>query len=164
MFDKTGVASAEMVESRLPDQERREKGPYAVFECFQEIPCNPCSTSCKFGAVRPFADINHVPTVEHDKCTGCSMCVSRCPGLAIFIINEVYNDKEATIGSPYELTPLPEPGQEVDALDREGNTVGKATVLKVQSGKTQNKTNVVTVIVPKEQVHVVRNIGMEEDA
>ena len=40
------------VQGILPSEERRQKGPYALFECFQNIPCNPCYTACKFNAVR----------------------------------------------------------------------------------------------------------------
>ena len=161
MFDKTGVATPEMVEKVLPSIERRQKGPYAVFECFQQIPCNPCSTACAFGAVAAFEDINHIPSVDHESCTGCGRCVSRCPGLAIFIVDETYSDMEATIKIPYELVPLPAEGQVVDAIDRAGEVVGKARVIKVQNSKALNKTNVITIAVPKEQAQIVRHIGLE---
>jgi len=160
MFNKTGVASLEMIKETLPSEERRKKGPYAVFECFQEIPCNPCYTSCKVGAVAEFKDINDIPQVDADKCTGCGICVSNCPGLAIFVIDETYSDEEAAIKIPYELLPLPEVDQVVDALDREGKIIGKARVLKVQNSKALNKTNAVTIAVPKDQSLLVRHIGL----
>ena len=31
---------------KLPSKERYEKGPVAVIECVQEIPCNPCEAAC----------------------------------------------------------------------------------------------------------------------
>lgn len=160
MFDKTGVATPEMLKRIVPGEERRNKGPYAVFECFQEIPCNPCQTSCKVGAVAAFEDINNIPRVYLEKCTGCGICASNCPGLAIFIIDETYSENEATIKIPYELVPLPKAGQIVDALDREGKVIGKAQVLKVQSSKALNKTNTVTIAVPKDQAMLVRHIGL----
>ena len=151
-----------MVEKVLPSPERRRKGPYAVFECFQQIPCNPCSTACAFGAVAAFEDINHTPSVNHENCTGCGRCVSRCPGLAIFIIDETYSETEAAIRIPYELAPLPREGQIVNALNRAGEVVGTARVLKVQNSKALNKTNVITIAVPMEQAQVVRNIIWED--
>lgn len=160
MFDKTGVASPEMLKGIIPGEERRKKGSYAVFECFQEIPCNPCQTSCKVGAVAVFQDINNIPQVNFEKCTGCGICVSNCPGLAIFVIDETYSENEATIKIPYELVPLPKVGQAVDALDREGKVIGKAQVLKVQSSKALNKTNAITIVVPKDQAMLVRHIGL----
>lgn len=164
MFDETGVASPEMIKGILPGDERRKKGPFAVFECFQEIPCNPCYTSCKVGAVEAFEDINNLPRVDFDKCTGCGICVSNCPGLAIFVIDETYGDEEATIKIPYELVPLPREGQIVDALDRDGQIIGQARVVKVQNAKGLNKTNAITVAVPKEQAMLVRHIGWEGKA
>lgn len=160
MFDKTGVASLEMIKNILPSEERRKKGPYAVFECFQEIPCNPCYTSCKVGAVKEFQDINNIPQVDSNKCTGCGVCVSNCPGLAIFVIDETYSEEEATIKLPYELLPLPKVDQIVDALDREGKSIGKARIIKVQNAKALNKTNAITIAVPKDQAMLVRHIGL----
>lgn len=160
MLAKTGIVPLEAVETALPSRERRNKGAYAIFECFQEIPCNPCFTSCKPGAVEPFADINHVPKINHEKCTGCAQCVSVCPGLACFVIDETYAEQEAAVKLPYEFLPLPEVGQEVEALDRQGNVVGKARVIKVQNNKNLDSTNVITLAVPKEQLLFVRNIRL----
>lgn len=49
------------VQGILPSEERRQKGPYALFECFQNIPCNPCYTACKFNAVKPLTTITDTP-------------------------------------------------------------------------------------------------------
>lgn len=163
MFVKTGVASYEMVEKKLPSLERRKKGPYVIFECFQEIPCNPCFTACKIGAVASFSDINHIPELNHELCTGCSLCVSACPGLACFVMDETYSEEEVLIKLPYELLPLPEKGQMVDVLDREGSVVGKSRVINVQSNKKLDNTNIITIAVPKEHLLVVRNIRLEGD-
>ena len=35
----------------MPSEERMRQGRVAVIECVQEIPCNPCSFSCKFNAI-----------------------------------------------------------------------------------------------------------------
>jgi Fe-S-cluster-containing hydrogenase component 2 len=162
MFNKTGLASNDMVEALLPSKERREKGAYAIFECFQEIPCNPCSTVCKLKAVKDFENINNIPEINYDKCTGCAMCVSICPGLSCFVIDETYSDSEVMIKMPYEFLPLPEINSNVKALDREGKAIGEAKVLKVQDSKALDHTNIVTISVPKEIFLDVRNIGLEE--
>ena len=162
MFIKTGLASNDMVEAKLPSKERREKGSYAIFECFQEIPCNPCSTVCKLNAVKDFKNINDIPEINYDKCTGCAMCVSICPGLSCFVIDETYSDDEVMIKMPYEFLPLPEVNSIVNALDREGKAIGDAKVLKVQDNKKLDHTNIITISVPKEIFLDVRNIGLEE--
>ena len=158
MFNKLGIVSKEMFESLLPSPERRAKGPYVVMECFQSIPCNPCNTSCSFGAVKNMADINETPTVYTEKCGGCGVCISACPGLACFVIDETYSKDQVAIKIPYEMSPLPEKGAVVDALDRFGNVVGMANVINVQFNKKFDKTNVVTIAIPKELIYDVRSI------
>lgn len=158
MFNRCGIVSKEMFESLLPSKERREQGPYVVMECFQSIPCNPCNTSCSFGAVKNMEDINETPTVYADKCTGCGICVTVCPGLACFVIDETYSADQVSIKIPYEMSPLPERGSEVDALDRFGNVVAQAKVVNVQANKKFDKTNIVTIAIPKELIYDVRSI------
>lgn len=158
MFEKVGLITEEMVEGILPSLARRSQGPYALSECFQEIPCSPCFTACKPGAVEPFEDINNRPNINYLKCTGCAQCVSACPGLACFVINETFSETESTLKIPYEFLPLPQNGQIVDGLDRQGKFVCKVRVIKVQSHKALDHTNIITIAVPKDKVLSVRNI------
>lgn len=160
MFETVGLVTLEMVEKILPTLERRKKGPYVLSECFQEIPCNPCYTACKLGGVEPFEDINNTPKINYDKCTGCALCVSACPGLACFVIDETYSEAEASLKLPYEFLPLPQEGQWVDGLDRQGDVVGNVRVIKVQNQKGLDHTSVITVAVPKEKLLIVRNIRL----
>lgn len=161
MLEKTGVPTKQDLEKVMPSKERLKKGPVAVIECFQRIPCNPCYTSCKVGAIKELVeDINDIPELDEDKCIGCGLCVSKCPGLAIFIVDETYSENEAKIMLPYEFLPLPEEGQIVDALNREGKVVGKARVLQVKNGKYEDKTPVISIVVPKELSMEVRNIRL----
>lgn len=159
MMIKTGVPTSKDLEEITPSKERREKGPVAVIECFQNIPCNPCYTACKFDAIGEFTDINHRPKIDYEKCTGCGMCISKCSGLAIFIVDESYSEKEALVKIPYEFLPLPEEGSYVTALNREGDLVCRAKVEKVVEIK--NKTNIVCLIVPKEYSMEVRAFNIE---
>ncbi len=46
----------------------------------------------------------------------------KCPGLAIFIIDETYSETEATVLLPYEYLPLPKEGDYVTGLNRGGGT------------------------------------------
>ncbi len=162
MLEKTGVATADDIARVEPPLERRRKGPVAIFECFQQIPCDPCHTSCKAGAVKEFSDINNLPQVDHAKCTGCGVCISHCPGLAVFVVDQSRDDY-AVVRVPYEFLPVPEVGQEVDALSREGEVVGKAKVLKVQNAKSQDRTLVIWLRVPHEQAMTVRNLRVVKE-
>ena len=143
---------------KLPSKERYEKGPVAVIECVQEIPCNPCEAACKFGAISIGDPITNLPTCSHDNCTGCGVCVSKCPGLAIFIVNKAYSETTATVAFPYEYIPTPETEMEVTAVNRKGEPVCSAKVVKVVNPPAFDHTPVVTVEIPKEYADEVRSI------
>lgn len=147
-----------LVMEKLPGAARRARGPYALFECFQAIPCNPCYTACPCGAVQPMENINDIPRLDYETCTGCGACLPICPGLAIFIIDETFSADRALIKFPYEYLPLPQKGAEVDAVDREGRIVCRATVERVQSFK--NKTAIVSLAIPKEYTFIARGMSL----
>ncbi|MBS3787636.1 4Fe-4S dicluster domain-containing protein [Candidatus Bipolaricaulota bacterium] len=159
--EKTEIERS-LTDDLLPSVERRKEGPYALCECHQRIPCNPCLTSCPTGAVS-LDSINDTPEVDFDKCAGCKQCVSACPGLACFVIDETYSTDSALVTIPYEFLPLPEEGETVNGLDRKGNFVKEVTVKNIDSFSDNGKTKVITVIVPQEAVHQIRNIEIREE-
>ena len=126
-----------------------------IIECVQEIPCDPCVAICPVNAIS-MKDINAIPRVDFDKCTGCRRCVGICPGLAIFV--EKLEDDKALITLPYEFLPIPKVGDKVKALDREGISRGIAKVKKVNRSE---KTTVVTIEVDKDLAMEVRNIKLD---
>jgi len=160
MLERTGIPNDDDLEKIIPDKKRLAKGPVVIIECFQKIPCDPCAISCKLGAIKPFKDINDLPIVDFDKCTGCGICISSCPGLAIFVIDMNYSDEKSLIKLPHEMLPLPEKGEDVYALDRAGSILGKVKVTKVL--KIKNKTNIISLEVPKTIVMKVRSIKAED--
>jgi Fe-S-cluster-containing hydrogenase component 2 len=140
-----------------PSEERFKKGPVVVVECTEEIPCNPCETTCSKHVIKVGGPITNLPELADEfSCNGCANCVIKCPGLAVFIIDKTYSDKEAAVSLPYELLPLPQKGTEIKGLDRTGNEVCRGKVIKVLSGKALNKTNVVTIAIPKDFADDVR--------
>ena len=159
MLERTGIPTDDDLEKVIPDKKRLAQGPVVIIECFQKIPCDPCAISCKLGAIKPFKDINDLPQVDFDKCTGCGICISSCPGLAIFVIDMNYSEKESLVKLPYEMLPLPQKGEEVYALDRAGKIVSKAKVVRVQ--KIKNKTNIISLEVLKSMAMKVRSIKVE---
>ncbi len=156
-IERTGVPTKEQIESTLPGDERRAKGPYAVIECWQEIPCDPCVASCPFGYIAPMKNINDLPKLDQESCTGCGNCIALCPGLAIFIIDETFGgEDEAMIRIPHEFAPLPEKEDIVRALDREGNYVADAEVVRVQKGKSG--CTVLHLLIPKKFILDIRAV------
>jgi len=141
-----------------PAEERFGKGPVAILECVQEIPCNPCEDACPFGAIHVGSPITNIPTLAEDKCTGCGVCVAQCPGLAVFIVDKTYSQTEATVSFPFEYLPLPEKGDTVQAVNRASEFVCEAKVVKVAESKKQDHTPVVTIAIPKAFADTVRGI------
>ena len=161
MLEVTGIVNKEDLEKIIPSPLRMQNGPVAIIECFQKIPCNPCWEACIRGAIAPLEDMNDLPKVDFDKCNGCGVCSLRCPGLAIFIIDCSYSDKEAVVRLPYEYYPLPEKGQTVVGYNRAGEKLGCFKVHKVQQGGKQEKTALIWLIVPQELCMEVRHVSVE---
>lgn len=149
MYEKTGVLS--VTDLHLPSKKHLEKG-VAIVECIQEIPCNPCVDICPVHAIS-MKDINAPPLVDYDACTGCTKCVGICPGLAIFVVK--IKEKKGWVTLPYEFLPVPQTGDTVIALDREGKERGMAIVTKLRK---QGKTQVITIEVPSQIAMDVRCI------
>ena len=161
MFEKTGVASREMVMAKFPSIERINKGPVAVVECYQKIPCNPCQTACPVGAIRIGDDINNIPERDEDKCGGCGLCVAKCPGLSIMIVDGSKSNETVEFRIPYEFLPLPEAGEKVIGLDRAGQPICGAKVIRVTNPASFDRTPVVTLEVSREYLYDFRNFKRE---
>lgn len=160
MLASTGVPTKEDLEKVFPNHARLNQGAVAVIECFQNIPCNPCYTACPRKAIKEFEDINDLPSIDYDLCNGCGLCISKCPGLAIMVVDMTYSEHEALIKIPYEFIPLPVENDMVKGVDREGNYVCDVKVVKVLNTKALDKTPIISIAVPKEHVKTIRNIRM----
>lgn len=143
---------------QYPSDERMNKGPIAIAECTHNIPCNPCESACRYNAISIGENITELPRISGEKCIGCGLCIAKCSGLAIFVINKTYSDTEGTVSFPYEYTPLPEKGKEIQAVNRRGEVVCPGTVVKIMNPKSYDRTPVITVAVSKDKVEDVRSI------
>ena len=158
MLYQDGIPTAEDLAAVLPSEERMKKGAFAITECFQNIPCNPCAKACVKKALTVEPDINATPKIDYDVCNGCSLCISRCPGLAIFVVDMTWSDDRALVKLPYEFLPVPKKGDFVPGLDRTGREVGCFEVVSAVSGGEKNMTWVIGIAVPKDLAMTVRNI------
>jgi len=160
MFESTGIPSEKMIKKVFPDINRINQGPVAVIECFQNIPCNPCSTTCTYNAMKPMYDINDLPSLNSELCTGCGVCISKCPGLAIMVIDGSFSETEVLFKIPYEFLPLPHEGDIVQGLNRSGQYITDVKVIKVLNPKSFDKTPVIHVAVNKKFLYEFRNISL----
>ena len=120
----------------LPSPERMQLKAFVQADCLYGFACNPCSFSCPQGAItKPTTD--STPTIDYDKCIGCMLCVSNCPGLAIF----GYDVQKSTCFLPIEYEA--QEGAEVYLVDNDGQKIGEGVIEKII--KKSNKTNVARV-------------------
>ncbi len=160
MIDKTGVPTRSQVKEKFPDQPILVK-PKAVLECYQEIPCNPCSTSCPFNAIEIGEDINKMPTINYSICTGCAQCVYSCPGLAIMVAQVI--EDYAHFKIPYELLPLPIVGETWNGVNRNGEVITDVRIERVLKNKKSDRTAVITVKVPKKYLYEFVTIRSKDE-
>lgn len=167
MFEKlatTGVLCKEELSKLpgVPSAERLKKGPVAVIECAEQIPCNPCEAACPKDAIQIGEDIHSLPVLDEARCNGCGLCIPACPGLAIFVVDLSFSEREALLQIPYEFLPLPGKGKIVKCLDREGKIVSQGEIIRVVNPRFYDRTPVVSVAVPKEFAQDIRAIEVKE--
>lgn len=123
-----------------PSAERMQQRGFVIADCLFGFACNPCSFSCKQGAIAK-SSTSTTPVIDYDKCIGCMECVSHCPGLAIF----GYRPDKRQLYLPVEFEVSA--GTEVFLVDDNGAKVGEGVVDRVML--KPNKTNVAVVTAQK---------------
>lgn len=162
MLAKDGYLEIEEIEGipGYPGADVLSQKKCAVAECSQNIPCNPCEAACPHGAITVGEPITNLPIVDKNKCIGCGLCVAKCPGQAIFLIDQTSKEYD-TVTLPYEYYPLPEKEQEVYCLSRAGKFLTKGTVVRIVMTKANDRTAVIEVKVPKGYGLNVRGISTD---
>ncbi len=130
-----------------------EEGVFPVFHCYQEVPCNPCTSVCPVKAVHTENDlITGLPyRDENIECTGCLNCVAVCPGLAITVVDYRKDPENPLVTIPYEVwRTTVEAGQQVTVTDADAAVLGRYTVEKIRIKKKYPKTILVQVKMPKQ--------------
>ena len=121
----------------MPSAERKVAKGFVIADCLYGFACNPCSFSCKQGAITK-SSTSVTPVIDYDKCIGCMECVSQCPGLAIF----GYRLDRSQLFLPLEFN-LPEGAKDVFLVDDYGRKVGMGEIERVIP--KPNKTNIAVV-------------------
>ena len=121
----------------MPSAERKAAKGFVIADCLYGFACNPCSFSCKQGAITK-SSTSVTPVIDYDKCIGCMECVAQCPGLAIF----GYRPDRSQVFLPVEFN-LPDGAQDVFLVDNNGAKVGEGQIERVIP--KPNKTNIAVV-------------------
>ncbi|MCF7794508.1 MAG: FAD-dependent oxidoreductase [Candidatus Cloacimonetes bacterium] len=141
-----------------------ETGVMPIIHCIQEIPCNPCSTICPTNSINMQGDpIMGLPEYE-GKCIGCKKCVAICPGLAITLVDFRKDAQNPVVTVPYEVGNMPvKDGDFVTGVDIDGNDLGSFEVTKVMDIKSNNRTQLIDLKIPKNAAKKVVSFQIQED-
>lgn len=134
-----------------------------VFQCFQEIPCNPCTTVCPKGCISLVGtqgNILDIPAYTVDQCTSCGLCVAICPGLAVSLARKI-DEAAAEVILPHEYILNFTPGDKIDITDIDGNILEKAEVVSIRFNK-KYKTHLVTVKMSLKNAHKAIGIRIQD--
>jgi sarcosine oxidase subunit alpha len=148
------------------EKPKEEEGVMPIFHCFQEVPCNPCTSVCPEGAIKTESDeITGLPyMVDVNLCKGCMNCVFVCPGLAVTLVDYRKDKEQPLITLPYEVwREKVEKGQKVPVTDEDGAILGYYPVEKVVTSKKKYPgTLLVQVRVEKDVAKRASGIWVQE--
>jgi len=125
-----------------------ETGVFPIFHCFQEVPCNPCTSVCKAGIIHTVDDrLTGLPYVtDRSRCTGCGRCVAVCPGLAVTLVDYRKDPDHPLVTLPYEVwRDKIEIGQKIPVTDEDGAILGYFPVERIRIKKPYPRTLLVQV-------------------
>jgi len=167
------VKTAEILKSRPGRTENKknqncEDGIVPVFHCYQEIPCNPCSSVCPQHLIKiEEADIRHLPVFlggkSGKKCVGCEKCVTICPGLAVTLVDYRNDPQNPTVTIAHEFSNrATREGDSVTAISSEGEPLGDVTVTNVRTIEKNDHTILLKLQAPKNIAARIAGIRVQE--
>jgi len=168
-FHEEFFQKAELLKSKpgkiLPEQKIKLTESFQpLIRCSQEIPCNPCVSSCPVHAIRLKPVRNNLMDIPEytGACTGCTKCVSICPGLAIVLVRKS-GENEADVILPFEFIPDFNIGDFIPLTDGDGNDLCMGKVFRIRIDR-KTKTRLVYVTVPEKDALNVAGIRVQNSS
>ncbi len=148
---------AEILKSPPGKIEEREhslaagRGYRPILHCYQEIPCNPCTTVCPHDSIQLSGKTGTIMDLPQfsGKCIGCGLCVLICPGLAITLVRRAQEEGMAEVILPHEFDHDYKKGDEIELRDKDGLPVGTGRVKSTRFNR-KHRTHLITVEVREE--------------
>ncbi len=149
-----------------PDRSGKNEGVYPVFNCGQEIPCNPCTSVCPKNAIYIDPDnMMDVPVFKAENgCIGCMQCVAICPGLAVTLVDFRKDTDMPTITLPYEFGDKElSVGDKAVVTDKEGAPLGEYEVVSLKKAGKVTNTYLVQFKLPAEEAKKAAGLIIQDD-
>jgi len=143
----------------------KEEGVFPIFHCYEEVPCNPCTSVCPVNAVKTENDaLTGLPYItDPDACTGCASCVAVCPGLSVVLVDYREDPAQPLVTLPYEVwRERVKVGQKVPVTDIDGAVLGYYPVEKVKSRRKYPGTLLVQLKVDRKVAKSAVGIWVQE--
>jgi NADPH-dependent 2,4-dienoyl-CoA reductase/sulfur reductase-like enzyme/bacterioferritin-associated ferredoxin len=119
-------------------QPARAEGVFPIFHCYQEVPCNPCTS-------------------------GCGSCVAVCPGLSMILVDYRDDAQHPLVTLPYEIwREGVDVGQKVPITDVDGAILGYYPVEKISTRRKYPGTQLVQVKVDKKVAKAAMGIWVQD--
>lgn len=162
---------AALLKSKPGREIRREPpgkcdGVFPIFHCYQEVPCNPCTSVCPAGAIKTERnEITGLPyMVDLNVCSGCAGCIAVCPGLAVTLVDYRENPGHPLVTLPYEVwRDRVTVGQKVPVTDSDGAVLGYYPVEKVRTRRKYPGTLLVQVRIDSAVAKAAAGIWVQEN-
>jgi sarcosine oxidase, subunit alpha len=137
-----------------------------IIHCSQEIPCNPCAMICPSGLIHiDQDDIRKLPVFrpEAKNCTGCELCLTFCPGLAITLVDYRRDAQYPFVSIPFEFDlEWIKDKHTLPAMDTEGTLLGEFELTRIKKITNRDRTLIVQLRAPREIARNIAGIRVEE--
>lgn len=143
--------------SGVPTATLRPKG-VASIECIENIECNLCEKACPEGAISLVSGRKGDENIlKQDLCTACGLCLVACPSRTPVLIEERESSQALLVFAAPAHHEWVEK-QWVTLLNRKGDSLGTARLVRVLDEPSTPKTKLLEVEVPSHLIWEARSV------